>query len=70
MDLKRKIFKSELGGEALSLEISEIAHKANGAVIGRHGETAVLATVVMGETEKTTDYFPLTVDYEERFYAA
>ncbi|PIT91870.1 polyribonucleotide nucleotidyltransferase [Candidatus Jorgensenbacteria bacterium CG10_big_fil_rev_8_21_14_0_10_54_38] len=38
--------------------------------MGRHGDTVVLAAVVMGEKETTTDYFPLTVDYEERFYAA
>lgn len=70
MDLKRQIFKSTLGGESISVEVSELAHQANGAVIGRHGDTVVLAAVVMGEKETTTDYFPLTVDYEERFYAA
>ncbi|MBM3655303.1 MAG: polyribonucleotide nucleotidyltransferase, partial [Alphaproteobacteria bacterium] len=47
-----------------------LAHQANGAVIGRHGDTVVLAAVVMGDRETSTDYFPLTVDYEERFYAA
>lgn len=70
MKLNRKIFETELGGEPLTLEVSEIAHQANGAVIGRHGDTIVLATVVMGNKETSTDYFPLTVDYEERFYAA
>lgn len=70
MDLKRKIYKTELAGEELSLEISELAHKANAAVIGRHGDTVVLATVVMGNSDKALDYFPLTVDFEERFYAA
>ena len=70
MDLKRQIFKSTLGGESISVEVSELAHQANGAVMGRHGDTVVLAAVVMGEKETTTDYFPLTVDYEERFYAA
>lgn len=70
MKLNRKTFETELGGEPLTLEVSEIAHQANGAVIGRHGDTIVLATVVMGNKETSTDYFPLTVDYEERFYAA
>jgi len=70
MELNRKIFKSTLGGESISVEVSELAHQANGAVMGRHGDTVVLAAVVMGEKETTTDYFPLTVDYEERFYAA
>ncbi|MFH1161715.1 MAG: polyribonucleotide nucleotidyltransferase [Candidatus Jorgensenbacteria bacterium] len=70
MDLNRQIFKSTLNGEPVSLEVSELAHQANGAVMGRHGDTVVLAAVVIGDKETTTDYFPLTVDYEERFYAA
>lgn len=70
MKLNRQIFKTELGGEVASLEFSEIAGKANAAVIGRLGETAVLVTVVMSEKDKEGDFFPLTVDYEERFYAA
>lgn len=70
MKLNRKIFETELGGDPVSLEVSEIAHQANGAVIGKHGDTVVLAAVVMGNKETSTDYFPLTVDYEERFYAA
>jgi len=70
MDIKRKIFKTELDGEEISLEISELAHQANAAVIGFSGQTAVLATVVVGKEETNLDYFPLVVDYEERFYAA
>ncbi|MEK7512757.1 MAG: polyribonucleotide nucleotidyltransferase [Patescibacteria group bacterium] len=68
--LNRKIFKTTLGGAPLELEVSELARQANAAVLGRLGETAVLATVVMGAEDRVTDYFPLTVDYEERFYAA
>jgi len=70
MNLNRKNFATTLQGEAISLEISELAHQANAAVIGKHGETVVLATVVMGSSETSLPYFPLTVDYEERFYAA
>jgi polyribonucleotide nucleotidyltransferase len=70
MNLNRKIYKTELSGEELSLEVSKLAHQANAAVIGRQGGTAVLATVVMGKVDRDLDYFPLTVDYEERFYAA
>lgn len=70
MKLNRKTFETELDHEPLILEVSELAHQANGAVIGRHGDTVVLATAVMGNRETSTDYFPLTVDYEERFYAA
>ncbi|MEK7086762.1 MAG: polyribonucleotide nucleotidyltransferase, partial [Patescibacteria group bacterium] len=68
--LNRKIFETKIDGEPVSLEISELAKQANAAVIGRHGDTAVLATVVMGDKNSQADYFPLTVDYEERFYAA
>lgn len=70
MELERKIYTTEIAGEPAKLEISQLAGKANAAVIGHHGDTVVLATVVMGENEITSDYFPLTVDYEERFYAA
>lgn len=70
MKLNRKIYTTELNGQPLSLEISELAGKANAAVVGRYGDTVVLSTVVMGERDASTDYFPLTVDYEERFYAA
>lgn len=68
--LHRKKFTTELNGEPISLEVSELAGQANAAVIGRHGETVVLATVVMGKENRDGDFFPLTVDYEERFYAA
>jgi polyribonucleotide nucleotidyltransferase len=54
----------------VSLEISKIAGQANAAVMGRHGDTVVLATAVMSNEDKSGDFFPLTVDYEERFYAA
>lgn len=70
MELHRKVFETTLAGAPVSIEVSEIAHQANAAVIGRLGDTTVLATAVMGDTDRATDYFPLTVDYEERFYAA
>ncbi|MEK7542869.1 MAG: polyribonucleotide nucleotidyltransferase [Patescibacteria group bacterium] len=70
MNLNRKIYKTTLNGEEISLEFSELAGQANAAVVGRYGNTAVLVTVVMGKEETNGDYFPLSVDYEERFYAA
>jgi polyribonucleotide nucleotidyltransferase len=70
MDLNRKIYKTNLDGEELSLEFSKLAGQANGSVLGRYGDTAVLATAVMSQVDKPGDFFPLTVDYEERFYAA
>ncbi len=70
MDLAKKIYKTEMRGEEVILEVSKLAGQANAAVLGRHGDTVVLATVVMSQTDKSGDFFPLTVDYEERFYAA
>lgn len=52
-------------------EFTDLAEQASGSVILRYGNTAVLATAVMGDKSRDDiDYFPLTVDYEERFYAA
>ncbi len=70
MDLHKKIYHKSVDGKDFSLELSKVAGQANAAVIGRSGDTAVLATVVMSEADKPGDFFPLTVDYEERFYAA
>ncbi len=70
MDLQKKIFKTEFAGQPLSLEVSTLAHQASGAVIGKYGGNTVLVTAVMGNEDRDIDYFPLTVDYEERFYAA
>lgn len=52
-------------------EFTDLAEQANGSLILRYGNTAVLATaVISSRTRDDIDYFPLTVDYEERFYAA
>ncbi len=60
-----------VGGKPLIAEFTDLAEQANGSVILRYGNTAVLATAVMSaKTRDDIDYFPLTVDYEERFYAA
>jgi len=69
MDLERKQFKKEVGGEELIIEVSRIAEQANGAVIASYGGTTVLATVVMEDKDVELDYMPLRVDYEEKFYA-
>ncbi len=70
MDLHKKSFTTTLNGEPITIEVSDLAEQANAAVIGHHGNTAVLATVVMSKEDKMGDFFPLTVDYEEKFYAA
>ncbi len=69
MDLQRQKFKTDFAGRPLEIEISRLAEQATAAVLGRYGETSVLATVVITDEEKKGDYFPLMVDYEERFYA-
>src|SRR5437588_2819873 len=61
----------EWGGRKLSLETGRVARQADGAVLATYGETAVLATVV-GEHEPRPDldFFPLTVNYQEKYFAA
>lgn len=60
-----------LGGRELVIETGVFAKQASGAVTARYGDTVVLATAVMSkEMSKITGYFPLMVDYEERYYAA
>ena len=68
--MKTKEYALEVGGKKLLAEFTDLADQANGSVIVRLGNTTVLVTAVMGKYEKDSDYFPLTVDYEERFYAA
>jgi polyribonucleotide nucleotidyltransferase len=59
------------GGRTLVLETGRMARQADGAVLATYGETTVLATVVsMKEPKPGLDFFPLTVNYQERYYAA
>ena len=62
----------EIGGETLVLETGRLAFQAHGAVTVRYGESIVLATAVMSDRPRAEDidFLPLTVDYEERLYAA
>lgn len=70
MDLERKEFKRKVAGRELALEVSKLAEQANAAVLATYGGTVALVAVVMGDQDSDVDYMPLTVDYEERFYAA
>ena len=59
------------GGRPLNLETGKIARQADGAVIATYGETVVLATVVAAKAPREgVDFLPLTVDYQEKTYAA
>ncbi len=60
----------QYGQHSITLETGEIARQATGAVIASMGETVVLVTVVGSPEQKEGDFFPLTVDYQERTYAA
>ena len=68
-----KIFKKEVevNGKKISLETGKIARQADGAIIATCGETVVLATVVGAKkVNPDVDYFPLSVNYQEKYYAA
>jgi polyribonucleotide nucleotidyltransferase len=60
----------QFNGKELALETGQIARQAGGAVLATHGDTHVLVTVVTEEAREDIGYFPLRVDYEERFYAS
>jgi len=66
----RQKFETEFGGRNLIVTIGDIAGQANGSCLVQYGETVVLVTATMGKENSEKDYFPLMVDYEERFYAA
>ncbi len=66
--MTKKEYSIDFGGKKLTAEFNDLADQANGAVMLRYGNTVILATAVMGRL-KDADFFPLTVDYEERFYA-
>ena len=67
--MQKKEYSVEIGGKTMTAEFNDWADQANGSVLVRYGNSAVLATVVMGR-ESDKDYFPLSVEYEEKFYAA
>lgn len=66
----KKEFSLEVAGKPFKFTVSRLAEQATSSIIGQYGDTSVLATVVMGNKDREIDYFPLSVDYEERFYAA
>ena len=70
MDLNRKRFTKRVGDRDLIVEVSNLASQTNASAIATYGQTTVLATVVMDKEDQASDYFPLRVDYEEKFYAA
>jgi len=71
MQQRGKTWSLQLGGRELTISSGKLAGQANGAVTVRYGDTVVLAAAVMSKTmSHIIGYFPLMVDYEERYYAA
>lgn len=69
--METKSFSLDLAGKALIAEFTDLTNQANGSVLLRYGETAILVTAVMSEQENSNSgYFPLSVEFEEKFYAA
>ena len=59
----------EVAGRTLSFEFGKFAQQATSAVVARYGDSVIFASVVMGKEDLTKDYFPLSVEFQERLYA-
>jgi len=68
--MKPKQFKTDWAGRELKVEIGQLAGQANGSVLLTYGQTTVLATAVVDKDPSDVDYMPLSVNYEEKLYAA
>ncbi len=69
--MQKKKWSLQIGGRVLEVKTGVLAGQANGAVTVRYGDTVVLATAVMSsEASRVSGYFPLMVNFEERYYAA
>ena len=69
----KKIIKVETQfcGQPLSLEVGRVGFRTSASVLARYGDTVVMGTAMVSpETVTGLDYFPLSIDYEEKFYAA
>ena len=62
--------KTELCGRPLTIEVNRVGFRASGSVLVRYGDTVVLGSASVGTRPVVLDYFPLSIDYEEKFYAA
>ncbi|WP_422123503.1 polyribonucleotide nucleotidyltransferase [Planococcus sp. X10-3] len=69
MEQTKKVYTLDWAGRELQVEVGQLAKQANGAALIRYGDTAVLSTSTASKTPKPLDFFPLTVNYEERLYA-
>ena len=63
-------FKADVGGKALSIQAGKVAKQASGSVVVQYGDTVVLVTAVSANNERDIDFLPLSVEYQEKIYAA
>lgn len=68
--MQTQSFTTTIAGKTITADITDLTAQANGSVLMRMGETAVLVTAVMGDRPTSLPYFPLSVEFEEKFYAA
>jgi polyribonucleotide nucleotidyltransferase len=68
--MKTTSFEMELAGKPLIAEFNDLTAHTNGSVMLRYGETVILVTAVMSDRQSSANYFPLSVEFEEKFYAA
>ena len=62
-------FSRDIGGRPLTIEVGRFAEQAGGSALVSYGDTVILATVCVAPPREGLDFFPLTVEYEERHYA-
>ena len=67
---KLVVVETEFCGRTLTLEVNRVGFRSTSSVMVRYGDTVVLGTAMLGKSVMGMDYFPLSIDYEEKFYAA
>ena len=66
---EKKVFELELGSRKIIVETGELAKQANAACLVRYNDTVILSACVMSNNATTADFFPLTINYQEKFYS-
>ena len=69
METEKKVFKLDFRGREIIVETGQLAKQASGSVLVRYGDTAVLSASVMSKNASTADFFPLTINYQEKLYS-
>jgi len=67
--MAKQVFSTEFNGRKITVETGELAKQAGGAVLVRYGDTVILSTATASNVAKDTDFFPLTVSFEEKLYS-